>query len=61
LGASRRIHADQNLFDPAGSWLGVHGRYDIVRLSDGYLVAYIGSEMYFNHINHLSWTTAFKV
>jgi RHS repeat-associated protein len=50
--------ANQQLFDPAGGWLGNAGQYSLVRWGDGPLAVYTGSETYFNHINHLSSTTA---
>jgi RHS repeat-associated protein len=50
--------ADQHIFDPAGNSLGVYGAWDLIWLGDRLSVVYTGSETYFNHINHLSSTTA---
>jgi RHS repeat-associated protein len=49
---------DQHIFDPAGNSLGVYGAWDLIWLGDRLSVVYTGSETYFNHINHLSSTTA---
>jgi RHS repeat-associated protein len=45
--------ADQHLFDPAGTWLGIAGQYSLVWRGDTDLAVYTGSETYFNHINNL--------
>jgi RHS repeat-associated protein len=49
--------ANQQLFDPSGTWLGQVGSYDLVPWGAGYLVVYFGSETDFTHINNLSSTT----
>jgi RHS repeat-associated protein len=48
--------ANQQLFDPSGTWLGQVGSYDLVPWGPGYLLVYFGSETDFNHINNLSST-----
>jgi RHS repeat-associated protein len=49
--------ANQQLFDPSGTWLGQVGSYDLVPRGAAYLVVYFGSETDFTHINNLSSTT----
>jgi RHS repeat-associated protein len=49
--------ANQHFFDPAGNWLGVANSFSLVRFGDRFLVAYEGSETYFNHINALGTTS----
>jgi len=46
--------ADQHIFDPAGTSLGVYGAWDVVWLGDRVLAVYEGSDTYFFHVNNLS-------
>jgi len=48
--------ADQEIFDPAGNYLGVYGAYAVVWLGGRVLAVYTGSETYFHHVNHLHST-----
>jgi hypothetical protein len=45
--------ADQHLFDPEGTWLGIAGSYSAFTFGGQYLVVYFSGETLFNHINHL--------
>jgi RHS repeat-associated protein len=46
--------ADQHIFDPAGTSLGVYGAWDVVWLGGRVLAVYEGSDTYFFHVNNLS-------
>ena len=48
---------NEDMFDPAGNWLGINGVLDVLRWGDRAFAWYTGTETYFNQTNNVSSTT----